>query len=145
MFNHLLIPTDGSALSDLTVKSGLKLARSLGARVTVLAASRPFRVVAAEPLMVSNTRDEYERDIGIRARACLELARDTARASGVRCDTRQVVSDRPHEAIVSIADERHCDVVFMASPGRQGVAGMLMGNETQKVLAWCKLPVVLWR
>ena len=145
MFNHLLIPTDGSALSDLTVKSGLKLARSLGARVTVLAASRPFRVVAAEPLMVSNTRDEYERDIGIRARASLELARDTARASSVRCDTRHVVSDRPHEAIVSIAEERHCDVVFMASPGRQGVAAMLLGNETQKVLTHCRLPVVLWR
>jgi nucleotide-binding universal stress UspA family protein len=145
MFKHVLIPTDGSVLSDLTVRNGLKLAKSLGARVTVLASSRPFRVVAAHPMMVSRTRDEYEKDVEVRTRACLELARDTARAASVRCDTTHVSSDHPHQAIIDTAQARDCDVVFMASPGREGLAAILLGSETQKVLSHCKLPVVLWR
>jgi nucleotide-binding universal stress UspA family protein len=145
MFKHLLIPTDGSALSDLTVRNGLKLAKSLGARVTVLASSRPFQVVAAHPVMLSPTREEYEKDVEVRTRASLELARDTARAASVRCDTIHVVSARPHEAIIATAQARDCDVVFMASPGREGVAAILLGSATKKVLSHCKLPVVLWR
>jgi len=145
MFKHLLIPTDGSTLSDLTVRNGLKLAKSLGARVTVLASSRPFQVVTAHPVMLSQTREEYEKDVEVRARASLELARDTAHAASVRCDTTHVVSARPHEAIIATAQARNCDVVFMASPDREGVAAILLGSETQKVLSRSKLPVVLWR
>ena len=145
MFKHLLIPTDGSALSDLALKKGIALARSLGARVTVLASSRPFHVVSTEPLMITDTREEYEKGVEVKTRASLQFARDTARASSVRCDTTHVVSDHPCQAIIATAQARECDVIFMASHGRKGMAASLLGSEAQKVLTHCKLPVVVWR
>jgi nucleotide-binding universal stress UspA family protein len=145
LFKHLLIPTDGTEQSDLAVKKGIALARSLGARVTVLVSSRPFRIVTAEPVMVTDTRQEYEGGVEVKTRACLEFARDAARASNVRCDTTHVVSDRPDQAIIATARARDCDVIFMASHGGKGVAALLLGSETQKVLTRCKLPVVVWR
>ena len=145
MFKHLLIPTDGSELSDLAVKKGIALARSVGARVTVLASSRPFHVVTAEPLMVTDTREEYEREVEATTRQCLQSARDAARAASVRCDTTHVLSDHPYQAIIATAQARDCDLIFMASHGRQGVAAIRLGSETQKVLTHCKLPVVVWR
>jgi nucleotide-binding universal stress UspA family protein len=145
MFKHLLIPTDGSALSDRAVKNGLKLARSLGARVTVLAASRPFRLISAEPLMLSETKEAYERGVKVRTRASLELARDCAQAADVRCYTAHVSSDRPYQAILETAEARDCDVVFLTSPPETGVAALLGGTDTQRVLANCKVPVLLWR
>jgi nucleotide-binding universal stress UspA family protein len=145
MFKHLLIPTDGSELSDLAVKNGLALARSLNARVTVLASSRPFHVVAAQPLMVTDTREEYQKDMELEVGRCLQTARDAARAASVRCDTIHVVSDHPHQAIVATAQARDCDVIFMASHGRTGMTAVLLGSETQKVLTHTKIPVVVWR
>ena len=40
---------------------------------------------------------------------------------------------------------RDCDVIVMASHGRKGVAAVVLGSETQKVLSHCKLPVLVWR
>ena len=47
MFRHILIPTDGSALSRIAVEKGVALARTLGARVTILTIIEPFHVLSA--------------------------------------------------------------------------------------------------
>ena len=145
MFKHLLIPTDGSEQSELAMKGGIALARSLGARVTVLASSRPFRVVVAEPAALTETREEYERKVEARAWRCLQSAEDEARTSSVECDTTHWLGDHPHRAIVATAHGRGCDVIFMASHGRPGALATVLGSETQKVLARSKIPVLVWR
>jgi nucleotide-binding universal stress UspA family protein len=144
MFKHLLIPTDQSEHSEVAVKRGIALANSLGARVTVLASSRPFRVVAAEPAMVTDTRHEYERAVEAAAWQCLASAEHVARASGMDCDTAHWLGDHPHRAIIAAAQARDCDVILMASHGRRGAKNVL-GSETQKVLARSRIPVLVWR
>ena len=68
-----------------------------------------------------------------------------AREAGVVCSIVHRVSDSPWEVIISVATERGCDVIFMASHGRRGVSALLIGSETNKVLTHTKIPVTVWR
>jgi nucleotide-binding universal stress UspA family protein len=63
----------------------------------------------------------------------------------VRCDTVQIEDDRPYQAIIDTAGSKDCDLIVMASHGRQGVWALLLGSETVKVLTHCKIPVLIHR
>lgn len=65
--------------------------------------------------------------------------------SGVDCDSMYVVSNHPYEAIIEAAQSRQCDLIAMASHGRKGIQGFLLGSETQKVLSHSKIPVLVFR
>lgn len=147
MYKHLLIPTDGSKLSLRAVVAGVKLARALGARVTGL-----FAAPAATPLVYRGllpvgygTPQKNAALIEKAAGRYLEVIERAARAARVPCGCIHVTSDFPAETILEVAAERKCDLIFMASHGRRGVSGMLLGSETQKVLAGAKLPVLVYR
>ena len=63
----------------------------------------------------------------------------------VNADTHFVISESPYRAIIDAANQHGCDLIFMASHGRGGVAGLLLGSETQKVLVHSKIPVIVYR
>jgi nucleotide-binding universal stress UspA family protein len=145
MFKHVLLATDGSELSDRAVENGVALARALGARITVLTSSRPYHVVAADPVMGTDTKESYLADAEAAARQVLKRVEDIARVAEVRCETIHVFNEHPYRAIIDAAQARDCDAILMASHGRRGVSALLLGSETQKVLTHCKIPVVVWR
>ena len=68
-----------------------------------------------------------------------------AHAAGVKCEVLQVTGDEPWKAIISAASRNKCDLVVMASHGRRGLAGLLIGSETTKVLTHSKVPVLVCR
>src|SRR4030095_2176356 len=142
MYKHILVPTDGSDLSDLAVKEAIAFARSLGARITALTVSPPSHLACYDPCLVTVPPTQYERAHESRAREVLGDARAKATAAGVPCEVVSVVNDAPWQAIIETAQRQGCDLVFMASHGRRGVAGMLLGSETQRVLTHCKVPVL---
>jgi nucleotide-binding universal stress UspA family protein len=145
MYKHILIPTDGSPLSEEAVRQGLTLAKTLNADVAVLTVSPPFHTFSTDPLTVSDTRERYDVDCQARAERFLGFARDLARVTGVRCETIHVVNDHPWEAIISTAQVRGCDLIFMASHGRRGMAALVLGSETTKVLTHSKIPTLVCR
>jgi len=145
MFKHILIPTDGSELSRIAITGGIAFAKSIGARITFITASPPFHVITTRSMMLTDTKELYVVDAEAAARKHLNEAEEAARASGVRCDTAHVFSDTPYRAIIDTSQSRDCDLVFMASHGRRGAAAVLLGSETHKVLAHCKIPVLVWR
>jgi nucleotide-binding universal stress UspA family protein len=145
MFKHILIPSDGSDLSRKALAGGSAFARSIGARITVVTVSSPFHVVAIDPVMVTDTKAEYLADAEASARKRLKEAEDLVRAADVRCETRHAFSDHPYQAIIEAARGADCDLILMASHGRRGVVGTLLGSETQKVLTHTKIPVLVWR
>jgi nucleotide-binding universal stress UspA family protein len=55
------------------------------------------------------------------------------------------VGSKPYELIIAAADAHGCDLIFMASHGRSGVSALLLGSETQKVLAHSRIPVLVYR
>ena len=147
MFKHILIPTDGSPLSRRAIRQGIRLARSLGAQVTGLFAAPPATpVVYRHHLPVGYaTPRQHARAIERSAARYLDVIRRAAKKAGVRCECIQVTSDFPAEAILAAAKRRKCDLVVMASHGRRGPARLLLGSETQKVLAHSKISVLVTR
>ena len=147
MFKHILIPTDGSKLSTEAAEAGVKLAKALGARITVLFAAPPATPIIYKAMIPVGyaTPDEHEKMTHKAAASYLGAVEKAARTARVPCETVALTSDFPADAILAAAKKRRCDLVFMASHARKGLRGLLLGSETQKVLANSKLPVLVYR
>ena len=147
MYRSILIPTDGSALSAKAIRQGAELAKALGAKLTGLYVEPVFHVAVFEDFTPMYDKDKRRYKSGMKKTATKHLAavEQAAREAGVawECITRE--SDYPYEAIINAADELRVELVVMASHGRKGVAGLLLGSETQKVLTHCKVPVLVVR
>ena len=146
MFSHLLIPTDGSPLSDAAVKRGVELAKEMNAKVTGLHVAEPFRVLSTESEVLKDTREEYYASARANAEQVLAAFETDAKSAGVSAfDRIFVVSDHPYQAIIDTARDKGCDLILMASHGRRGLQALLLGSETHKVLVHSKIPVLVYR
>ena len=145
MFKHILLPTDGSPLSELAIRRGMEFAKSINARVTGFCVIPEFHVVTYKTEMLEDTKEQYARDSRAHAAENLAVVANAAKAAGVQCDTSYVINDRPYEAIVKAAEDKGCDLILMASHGRSGMSGVLLGSETQKVLTHTGIPVLVYR
>ncbi len=144
MYKHILVPTDGSKLSGRAVNEAVTLAKQLGAKVTLfhVAPEQIWPVYAESAVMVQHSPEDFRVETKRQAKALLEKAAKRANAD---VDTKFVLSDAPYDAIVKAVSKLKCDLVVMASHGRGGLSGFLLGSETQKVLAHSKVPVLVVR
>ena len=145
MFKHVLVATDGSPLSEKAVLNAVQLAKSMSARLTAITVSAPFHVFATDAVMVTDTEDVYKEECNSRAEKYLGVAKTAAGSSGVPFEGKHVFHDHPYEAIIDAARNSGCDVICMASHGRRGIAALVLGSETVKVLTHSHTPVVVWR
>jgi nucleotide-binding universal stress UspA family protein len=145
MFKHILLPTDGSELSEAATDAGIKFAKSINAKVTALHVVLPFHVFTIHTAMLEDTREQYERESKLHADQLLGSIKKAAEKAGVSCDGDCVISEHPYDAIIKAAEKRGCDLIMMASHGRRGMQGLLIGSETQKVLTHTKIPVLVLR
>jgi nucleotide-binding universal stress UspA family protein len=145
MYKHILIPTDGSPLSEKAVSDGIALAKETTGKVTVLTVTLPFHIFSLDPAMVEYPRPKYDEVTKAHAEKTLANVADAARMAGVECQTLRVEHEHPYEAIIDTARSRGCDLIVMASHGRRGIGAMMLGSETAKVLTHSKIPVLVHR
>ena len=145
MFKHILIPTDGTDLSRKAVIYGVQLAKTVGARVTAITVSEPYNVASMDAVLVAETPEEHEAQTARVAERALEQVRMAAEAASVEVETVRDIHDQPYRAIIDCARARRCDLIVMASHGRRGVAALLVGSETTKVLTHTAIPVLVYR
>lgn len=149
MFKHLLVPTDGSDMSRAAVDRAVSLAREAKAQITFFHAQdsffgRPDVAIYGEGLALDPALSEQFRKANAEfAQALLDDAREKAAAAGVECSGDTVVNPLIHEAILDAATRHGCDVIVMASHGRRGLAGLLLGSQTQRVLTHASIPVLV--
>jgi len=144
MYKHILIPTDGSELSQKAIDHGTKLAKVLNAKVTTLTVSEPFHIFTLNQKMI-DTPEGYKRRIDAVSAEYLKAATDIAAAAGVTCEGLHVEHEHPYEVIIDVARKTGCDAILMASHGRRGISAIVLGSETMKVLTHCSIPVVVIR
>ena len=148
MYKHILVPIDGSKLALKAAKEAAALAKNLKARITALYVIAPFMPRASDgyisPFNGALARRYKEATQKVAAQA-LEKVGKAAAGVKVRCDQVAVTNDQPWAGIVKAARDRKCDVIVMGSHGRGGLASLLLGSETQKVLAHSKTPVLVCR
>lgn len=145
MFQHILIATDGSLLSESAVDKAMDFAREAGAKVTVVTATEPFNVFSGDSAQLVETKASYEKHIKAEAAGRLAEAERKAKTLRVRCDVLQIEQQHPYRAIIETAKERGCDLIAMASHGRRGISGLVLGSETTKVLTHSSIPVLVYR
>jgi nucleotide-binding universal stress UspA family protein len=145
MFKRILLPTDGSELSEAAIQKGVQFAKSINAELTGFHVILPFHVFTLQTEMLEDTKEQYERQSKVQAEQFLGVIKKAAEKAGVSCDTDYVTSSHPYEMIIKAAEKKGCDLIMMASHGRKGVQGLLIGSETQKVLTHTKIPVLVCR
>jgi len=147
MFKHILVPTDGSQLSSDTAKRAIAFAKETGAKITFFFAKPDYPVAfyGEGALIDPTTPDKFAEMADQQAKEILAAHEAAAKAEGVASDGVSSVSDIPYEAIIGAAEESGADLIFMASHGRRGISGLLLGSETQKVLTHSKIPVLVYR
>ena len=146
MYKHILLPTDGSALSQVAIDSGLKFAKAIDARVT------GFYVIVERPpdsfeeyAPVEARRPELDDLAKQEADKHLKAIADRARLIGVACETFSMRHAAPHQAIITFATQTECDLIVMASHGMKGITGELVGSVTARVITGCRIPVLVYR
>ena len=145
MYKHLLIPTDGSSLSEEAVTHGVALAAETGAKVTFLTVVEPFHTFSLGVAQLEETRDTYRKHMQERATRILAEAVKVAAAAGVAHESIQMEDEHPYLAIIRTAEQKGCDLIAMASHGRRGVSALVLGSETVKVLTHSAIPVLVYR
>lgn len=147
MFKHLLVPTDGSELSQETARRAVSFAKETGARVTAVYAKPEYPVTYyGEGALIDPTTPEKFAELAEQqASQTLGFVETLCLDAGVECDKLSLTNDVPYEAIIAAATQSGCDLIFMASHGRRGFSGLLLGSETNKVLTHSKIPVLVFR
>ena len=140
MYRHILIPTDGSELAEHGVTHGLALAKSLGAKVSVIFVMEPFSEMTGRFLEAVARYAELRKE---QATSELDRAAKAAKQAGVSCETIQVENAQPHQGIIAAAEDKGCDLIVMSSHGRSGLSVLLIGSVTNKVLTQAKTPVLV--
>lgn len=142
MFKHILVPTDGSDITAKAVQTAITMARTTGAKLSTISVKEPFPYSAIsemQPVPPQEFFDAQERIAAGRVKAVI----DAAGAAGLACTGSTVEALHPWEAILEVAGKEGVDLVVMASHGRRGMAALLLGSETQRVLIHSKLPVLV--
>ncbi len=148
MYTNILVSTDGSKLSKKAIRTAADLAKAVGARVTGVYVIPPYvppmysEAMLYAPVMPQAKYRESVKRAGKKALAVVEIE---AQAAGVVSGTAMLAAPNPWEGIIRTAKAKKCDLIVMASHGRRGVAGLLLGSETIKVLTHSKIPVLVCR
>jgi nucleotide-binding universal stress UspA family protein len=144
VFKHILLPTDGSPEAEPAVDACLRFAQETGASITAIHVMPVLHIFTYEPGVTESVHQELIKEREHDSHRYLERVEQKAAAAGVPCTPMLVSSDYPYEAIIETARSRHCDLVAMASHGRKGIKGLLLGSETQKVLTHSAIPVLVF-
>jgi nucleotide-binding universal stress UspA family protein len=147
MFKHILIPTDGSTVASKAVRAGIRFAKEVGAKVTGYYAIEVIhpRVYGNGYVIDEKLIAEFDRRAKEVGEKHLAAMAKLAKSTRVRFESVCGRAVTPYEGIVATARKKRCDAIFMASHGRSGIARLVMGSVTSKVLANSRIPVVVYR
>ena len=149
MYAQVLIATDGSEVGARALDHGLKLAKAVGGKVTIVTVTEPAALIGGGygafgaagfdpiPELIEAQKKSAE--------AVLGAASTAAKAVGIEAKTVLVDNSYPAEGIVATAQEIGADLIVMGSHGRRGLDRLLLGSQTANVLAHSKIPVLVTR
>jgi nucleotide-binding universal stress UspA family protein len=145
MFKTILVPTDGSQLSDKAITAAMEFAKFGGAKIIGLSVAEPYPFSPMVESTIAVDSVAYEENMLKLAQLHIQKIADAAKKAGVQCETLTTQAFNPDEEIIAIAEKYKCDVIFMASHGRSSLSRLFLGSKTQRVLAHSTIPVLVLR
>jgi nucleotide-binding universal stress UspA family protein len=145
MYKHILIASDGSELAGKAVEQGLRLAKTLGSKVTAVTVTEPWTAAVSGEWAVAFPVEEYEKAAAANAQKILAHVSDSAVRIGVACETVHIKDQFAAEGIVDEAKNRNCDLIVMGSHGRRGLVKFILGSQATRVLTHSTTPMLIAR
>ena len=144
MFHRILVPVDGSDITIKAIDMAIGVAKATGARLYALTVKEPILYSAISEMQAAQPQEflDVQERIATKRLAVVKQACDQA---GMACEAASVEALHPWEAIIDHAKRSECDLIVMASHGRKGMAALVLGSETQKVLTHTTIPVLVVR
>jgi nucleotide-binding universal stress UspA family protein len=145
MYKRILVPVDGSELSDRAIQASVDLARQLGASITGFVAEPllPVRVGPRQRSLVVEEALEHDAMTAAHANEVLQRFEACAREAGVEFNGYHDQVPRVGRAIIDAAEARGCDLIVMVTHGRGPFGEFLFGSQTKAVLAGSRLPLLV--
>jgi nucleotide-binding universal stress UspA family protein len=145
IFRKILVPTDGSALSLTSARAAIGFASEWNAHIVALCVARPlpalgFADAAGSALMAEEIMSAEDRA----AQKSVAKIRELAEEAGVQCSAIVTRHDHPYEEIIAVAKKKKCDVIWIAPRSRNALDKLLLGSQTQRVLAHSAVPVIVY-
>ena len=148
MYKHILIATDGSDLAQKAETVGLTLAKALNAQATAVTVTEPWDALSMAALAergMPNPVADYDECMVAASSRILWRVSETAKKIGTSCGNLHVKDRHPAEGIIETARAQGCDLIVMASHGRRGLSGVLLGSQASKVVSLSDGPVLICR
>jgi nucleotide-binding universal stress UspA family protein len=147
MFKRILVPTDGSELAGKAVTLAIALARTQAASLVALHVfpHLPGAHHSSAAPLLKQLEGDYELHQREQAKVILDAVAKEAATAGIATQELFVESEDVYGRIVEAAKQHGCDLICMASHGRRGVAAVVLGSETHKVLIHTQIPVLVVR
>jgi nucleotide-binding universal stress UspA family protein len=145
MFEHLLVPVDGNALSDRAMDQSIVLALKLGAALTGFVAEPHAGIPAMghNPSMMVREIAQSDQRAAAHANQVLSHFAAKAKAAGVSFKSHFVSTLNVDDAIVQAAQDCHCDLIVMVTHGRGAFGELLFGSHTKNVLSRSKTALLV--
>jgi len=146
MYEHILIPTDGSEAAESAVEQAVDLAEKYGATVHAL------YVVDVDATNLSLGTEQVDRirqgridempEVKAEAEEATGYVADVANERGVPVE-EHVTAGSPARAIRKFVEDEDVDLVVMGSHGRSGLSRVVLGSVAEKVLRRTRVPVLV--
>jgi len=146
MYKRILVATDGSALSAKALRHAIGLAQATGAALVVAHVVPDYPMsyfVEGAVALMPDELERIERSWAEKGQATVDAACAKAEAKGVQARGVVLHSDHVGESLVAATRKHKSELVVMASHGRKGLQRVLLGSETQYVLAHSQAPVLV--
>lgn len=145
MYRHLLVPVDGSELSERAMSASVELAQQLGASITGFVAEplAPLPTPGQPQSLIRQEALEHDAITAAHASELLQRFEQKARAAGVTFVGHHAQVPRVDRAIIAAAESQGCDMIVMVTHGRGAFGEFLFGSQTKAVLAGSKLPLLV--
>lgn len=145
MYQHLLVPIDGSELSERAAQQSLALAAKLGARITAFVAEPlpPMPSEAANLTTYTREAEAHRERTGAHANQALRAFAAQAEEAGVPFVGEFRRTGSVDQAIVDAARDLQCDLIVMVTHGRGAFAELVFGSHTKGVISRSQLPVLV--
>lgn len=144
MFNHILLSTDGSDLSEKALPYAIELANKFGSKITIASVIDLYPYIGAIEVMPVGM-DQWQEEVRKQAEAALQRMRSSLQSAGLSCDTVVEEDAQAWRGLLAVAEKQGCDTIIIASHGRSGMSSAVLGSQSSRVLSHSKLPVLVVR
>jgi nucleotide-binding universal stress UspA family protein len=142
MFKKILVPTDGSDIALKAADTAVQLAKSQGAEVVGVYVIDPFPYIGIGDASAAGLQ-AYLAEAKNAAGQALDALGKACAAAGVPFVGDTIERNVVYEGVLETAKAEACDLIVMASHGRQGVKALILGSVAQKVLTHASVPVLI--